>query len=348
MNPRLALPILLSVAIPWAALTQTVPSPEKKQPEAKAAPRETPPDSKAYSEASAITDPAKKIEALEKFKRDFPKSASVETANMSILSTLLKMPNETARARRQAELIYKSAGKKSQGATAARLATNLLNANALLNDAEKYANKGVKSMKQEEYVKEQIASAKSRKREPPRQEDMLKRFRESRASRVATLGRVEAALGRDKKAKQLLEEAYKELPTDTAVAGGLGELAAKRGDAATALNYLLPARLSGRTAPSTLAALESVYRKAHNGSLDGLDEMLNQEYRKRFPNPLRVEEYKPTAKRGSRMVLAELFTGAGCPPCVAADLAFDAVMERYNRNELALVVYHQHVPRPET
>ncbi|MBZ5580806.1 MAG: hypothetical protein LAQ30_01135 [Acidobacteriia bacterium] len=98
MNPRLALPILLSVAIPWAALTQTVPSPEKKQPEAKAAPRETPPDSKAYSEASAITDPAKKIEALEKFKRDFPKSASVETANMSILSTLLKMPNETARA----------------------------------------------------------------------------------------------------------------------------------------------------------------------------------------------------------------------------------------------------------
>jgi hypothetical protein len=42
-----------------------------------------------------------------------------------------------------------------------------------------------------------------------------------------------------------------------------------------------------------------------------------------------------------------VFTGAGCPPCVAADLAFDAAMERYSRKELAVVMYHMHIPLPD-
>jgi thiol-disulfide isomerase/thioredoxin len=47
------------------------------------------------------------------------------------------------------------------------------------------------------------------------------------------------------------------------------------------------------------------------------------------------------------MVLAEVFTGSGCPPCVGADLAFEAAMERYPREDLAVLMYHQHVPRPD-
>jgi thiol-disulfide isomerase/thioredoxin len=47
------------------------------------------------------------------------------------------------------------------------------------------------------------------------------------------------------------------------------------------------------------------------------------------------------------MVLAEVFTGSGCPPCAAADLAFDAAMERYARKDLAVVMYHQHIPAPD-
>ena len=57
--------------------------------------------------------------------------------------------------------------------------------------------------------------------------------------------------------------------------------------------------------------------------------------------------YKPTAARTQRLVLAEVFTGAGCPPCVAADLAFDAAMERYTRKDLAVVMYHMHIPVPD-
>jgi hypothetical protein len=47
------------------------------------------------------------------------------------------------------------------------------------------------------------------------------------------------------------------------------------------------------------------------------------------------------------VVLAELFTGAECAPCVAADLAFDGFGERYAPGTVAVLVYHLHVPGPD-
>ena len=47
------------------------------------------------------------------------------------------------------------------------------------------------------------------------------------------------------------------------------------------------------------------------------------------------------------MVLLELFTGAECGPCVAADLAFDAVSSAYRPTELITLEYHLHIPRPD-
>ena len=105
--------------------------------------------------------------------------------------------------------------------------------------------------------------------------------------------------------------------------------------------------MSGHAPPAANKAFEEVYKKGHNGSLDGLEAMLDAEYRKRFPNPVHVETYKPSEKRSDRMVLAEVFTGSGCPPCAGADVAFDAAMARYARKDLAVVMYHVHIPRPD-
>src|SRR4030095_7674689 len=44
---------------------------------------------------------------------------------------------------------------------------------------------------------------------------------------------------------------------------------------------------------------------------------------------------------------AEVFTGSACPPCVAADLAFEAMMGRYSRKELVVLMYHMHIPAPD-
>jgi hypothetical protein len=48
-----------------------------------------------------------------------------------------------------------------------------------------------------------------------------------------------------------------------------------------------------------------------------------------------------------RVVLVELFTGTQCPPCVAADLAFDALGKSFKPTEVVRLQYHLHVPGPD-
>lgn len=52
-------------------------------------------------------------------------------------------------------------------------------------------------------------------------------------------------------------------------------------------------------------------------------------------------------RKGDRVVLVELFTGASCPPCVAADLAFEGLGKTYKKSEVVLLQYHLHIPRPD-
>jgi len=184
-------------------------------------------------------------------------------------------------------------------------------------------------MQQAKYTAELKATYEKRKAKPPSDEEIAKRYRESRASRLATLGRIEVKRGETAKGQKLLEEAWSVNNTLVPVGATLGELAYKAGNESKAMELLVPARLSGRAPESAKAALDALYKKQHNGSLDGMDATLDEQYQKLYPNPVKVEEYQPTEKRSDRLVLAEVFTGSGCPPCVGADLAFDAAMERY-------------------
>ncbi|HYM36448.1 MAG TPA: hypothetical protein VET48_13700, partial [Steroidobacteraceae bacterium] len=45
--------------------------------------------------------------------------------------------------------------------------------------------------------------------------------------------------------------------------------------------------------------------------------------------------------------MAEVFSGSGCGPCVAADLAFEALLRRDPANEVAVLFYHEHTPVPD-
>src|SRR5262249_11450951 len=56
----------------------------------------------------------------------------------------------------------------------------------------------------------------------------------------------------------------------------------------------------------------------------------------------------PGRKGNSQRVLVmELFTGAQCPPCVAADAAFDALETTYKPADVILLQYHMHIPGPD-
>jgi thiol-disulfide isomerase/thioredoxin len=338
--------IILSLALTTAYAQTTDPAkPPAAAPKAAA---ETPADRKAYQDALKIADPKEKIDALEKFKKDFPDSTMAQSATMNIFSTLAqKLPQQTVRIQQLADAIYRAADKKDQGRVAGQLADTLLASNLLLRDASKYARKSLESLDQAEYLKDQKASYNKRKATVPSDEELIKRFKQSRATRVALLGRIQLKQGKKAEAQKLLEESYAVNPNAPAVSGALGELALNAGNEPKALDYLIPARLSGKAPETSAAALESIYRKNHNGSLDGFDAMLDAEYRKRSPSPIHAQAVKTIEKRSDRLVLAEVFTGSGCPPCVGADLAFEAAMERYGPKNLAVVMYHQHIPQPD-
>jgi hypothetical protein len=347
---------LSALAVPLALALAQTPAP------APATPPEMPADAKAYQAASRITDPDKRIAALEKFKLDFPQSNNLQIVNNAILGTLLKSkPDEKGRIRKTAAAIYQSAAARdkaaSRGATIAttrnresaalQIADQFLAADKFLKEAQSWAKRSLEPMRKSVWLSEQRESFEKRKQKIPPQDELEKRFAEMRATRLGTLGRIEWKLGHEAVARKMLEESYSVNATNIAVAGALGEAAMKAGDDAKAFDYLIPVRLSGRAPEPANAALEAAYKKSHNGSLDGLEALLDTEYRKRFPNPVHAEAYRPGEKRSDRMVLGEVFTGSGCPPCAAADLAFDAAMERFARKDLAVVMYHQHIPRPD-
>ncbi|HTX38449.1 MAG TPA: hypothetical protein VME43_25655 [Bryobacteraceae bacterium] len=358
MTIRTVLPALC-VSLGFAgAIAQTNPQPNPPAPATQSKPAaakpetpkrpEMPPDMKAFTASSTIKDPAKKIEALEKWKKDFPDSQFRSAADTAILNAMLSQkPPDAPHIRAFAEATYRGAEPKNRGSVARQIATSYLNHDLFLKDAERYARKSLDSLRLSDYLNEQLASYAKRKQKPPSTEELQKRFDENRAGSVAVLGRIEVKLGHTAKGQKMLEGVYATFPKTLDVGATLGELAAKAGDDSKAMEYLIPARLSGRLEKSADEALEATYREMHGGSLDGLEAMLDNEYRKRFPNPLQLAAYQPTEKRSDRVVLAEVFTGSGCPPCVGADLAFDAAMERYSRKELAVVMYHQHIPRPD-
>lgn len=63
--------------------------------------------------------------------------------------------------------------------------------------------------------------------------------------------------------------------------------------------------------------------------------------------PFHPEPFKLSGEWKGKAVLVELFTGSECPPCVASDLAFDALLEAYDSKYLAILEYHLPIPGPD-
>ena len=78
-----------------------------------------------------------------------------------------------------------------------------------------------------------------------------------------------------------------------------------------------------------------------------LEARLDEEYHKKVP-PFKPAPYAGRKNpKANQAVLMELFTGAQCPPCVAADVAFDALFMTYKPTEFIGLQYHLHIPGPD-
>ena len=74
-----------------------------------------------------------------------------------------------------------------------------------------------------------------------------------------------------------------------------------------------------------------------------LEAQADEEYLKKMP-PFKIEPFAGRKGKSTRVVLAELFTGAECGPCIAADLAFDGLTKTYKASDVVMLQYHLHVP----
>jgi tetratricopeptide (TPR) repeat protein len=305
--------------------TQAEKAAEKPAPTPAPTPRTMPNDQKAYMDAQRIKDPVKKMEALEKYLTDYPNSPMVSSAHLAILETLVKLtPRQPDKILWQVKRMVDRQGGFSTGFTESQIATQLLKAE-MFEEAEQYAQKAA------------VATAEFMERQ-------LKSLQQQKARPLSVLGQIYLKQGKLKEAEAKFKEAFAVHPQEAGVAVGLAEIAEKQGKDKDVVEYLLAA---GRLKLEERKKLETFWSKTHGGSLKGLEEELDHRYHKEYGNLIPVARYQPTAVRSTRAVLAEVFTGAACGPCVAADLAFEAMMNRYSRKELVVLMYHMHIPGPD-
>jgi hypothetical protein len=95
-----------------------------------------------------------------------------------------------------------------------------------------------------------------------------------------------------------------------------------------------------------LAGKDAIAAEAE-GRAKGYDAKLDAEYHEKVP-PFKPETFAGRSDgKANRVVLMEIFTGAECPPCVAADVAFDALLKTYKPTEFIGLQYHLHIPGPD-
>ena len=289
------------------------------------------PDYKAYISAMREKDPNKKLAAIEKYLADFPNSAFITTAQGELLDAVIKVaPNDKERIYQQALRTIASVKTDSSfGAT--YFISNTYNSvvNSLykagMNDkAEEIAQKGISLI--DETDSKSLFAAKY-----PMWQKLGQIYLKNNDLKRAELYFRQSIAG--------------EYEGNTALLG-LAEIAGKRKKDKQQLEYLLQADARGAMKREQRDALARLYAKRH-GSAEGLREMLDENYRRANPLPFVAAKYAPTARRSRRTVLAELFTGSECRPCITADTAFEAFLERYNPADVAVLIYDLHIPGPD-
>ena len=170
---------------------------------------------------------------------------------------------------------------------------------------------------------------------------------QSIASRYAMLGKVEAQRGDVDAATENFRKALHEQPNVDA-ALGLATIDKAKGDEEDELEMFNVAFLTGALSPDEVKTARTLYAQLNPGSTpSSYDALLDARYAKTFANPVVAHIASPAHVAPQHVVLEELFTGADCEPCVAPDLATEAVLQHYDRGQVVIAVYHDNAPGPD-
>jgi hypothetical protein len=148
-----------------------------------------------------------------------------------------------------------------------------------------------------------------------------------------------------------------EEPTDLEIAkavvarGRLGEFALPIALAAEKkLPADAPVGVAIPAAEFVIAALKAAKKtdeaNKRQADLDKINAHLDEVFEKENI-AFKVEPFAGRKGKSTRVALVELFTGAECPPCVAADIGFDASIQAFKPTDAIFLEYHLHIPRPD-
>ena len=121
----------------------------------------------------------------------------------------------------------------------------------------------------------------------------------------------------------------------------LGGTYSQMGKSKEAYDAFLSAAADGQE--DALARARELYVQL-NGKPDGFEAALEARLK---ALPYAPAPFKAPAGWKGRTVLAELFTGSECPPCLAADLGFEGLLASVPAKYLAVLEYHLPIPRPD-
>lgn len=132
---------------------------------------------------------------------------------------------------------------------------------------------------------------------------------------------------------------------------GLSEVALIYAEKSVAAADKAPAAKKVRALKALATALEKSGKadkaKATRVTIDKMELVADAEYKKTVP-PFKPQKFAGRSdSTANRVAVLELFTGAQCPPCVAADVAFDALETSYSAKDVVLIQYHMHIPGPD-
>jgi hypothetical protein len=163
-----------------------------------------------------------------------------------------------------------------------------------------------------------------------------------RASWYATLGKILAKLGETDAAAGSFQKALHSSSSMEA-ALGLAAIDKAKGDRRAELEMLTEAYLTGDMPAEDILEAKGLYVELNPRSTSAdYEALLDQRYTKTFTNPVK---YVTTSVQ--HVVLEELFTGGGCEPCMAPDLATEAALHRYTRDRVVFAIYHDNAPDPD-
>lgn len=290
------------------------------------------PDYKAYTAGMNERNPVKKIALLEKYMADYPDSPFISTANENLLTAIVTAyPNDKERISAQAKKTIAGLNPESSSILGISMISRTYNSvvaalykAGLTDEAQKYALEAFKLF--DTITAKQVLDAKR--------------------PMWVSMGNDYLKKGDYKKAETYFKQAMTGEYEGNEALLGLAEVAEKRKKPKLQLEYLTLADSKGSLKTADRNKLEEIYVRV-KGSKEGLREVLDESYKKANPFPFQPAKYVPTEKRTKRTVLAELFTGSACAPCVVADLAFDGLLKGYSPSEVAVLVYHLHIPGPD-